>query len=218
MTRGVIFDVDGTLLDSNDAHADAWVQALADRGHAVDFARIRPLVGMGGDKLLPVAAHIAEQSPEGRAVSERRAEIFRTRLPELRPFPKAVELVHRLRHDGLRVVVASSASKEDLGALLDQAGVREWIEDETSKDDAPRSKPDPDIVRAALERLGMAADDAVMIGDTPYDVAAATAIGLRTIALRCGGHWSDGDLAGAAAIYDDPSDLLRNLATSPIAH
>jgi HAD superfamily hydrolase (TIGR01509 family) len=217
MTRGVIFDVDGTLLDSNDAHAHAWVEALAERGHRVDFDRVRRLIGKGGDKLLPEVAGIPEDSPEGRAVSERRGEIFRTRyLPRLQAFPKVVELVHRLRHDGLHVTVASSASEKDLAALLDQAHVREWIEDTTSKDDAANSKPDPDIVHAALDRLRMPPDEAVMVGDTPYDVEAAAKAGVRAIALRSGGYWSDEDFKGATAVYDDPADLLRNLGSSPV--
>jgi HAD superfamily hydrolase (TIGR01509 family) len=217
MTRGVIFDVDGTLLDSNDAHAHAWVEALGEHGHRVDFDRVRPLIGMGGDKLLPTVAGIEEDSPEGRAVSRRRGEIFRTRyLPDLQAFPRVVELVHRLRHDGLHVAVASSASAEDLAALLDKAHVREWIEDTTSKDDAASSKPDPDIVHAALDRLRVPPDEAVMVGDTPYDVEAAAKAGVRAIALRSGGHWSDEDFTGAAAVYDDPADLLRNLTSSPV--
>ena len=217
MTRGVIFDVDGTLLDSNDAHAHAWVEALAERGHRVDFDRVRRLIGKGGDKLLPEVAGIPEDSPEGRAVSERRGEIFRIRyLPGLQAFPKVVELVHRLRHDGLHVTVASSASEKDLAALLDQAHVREWIEDTTSKDDAANSKPDPDIVHAALDRLRVPPDEAVMVGDTPYDVEAAAKAGVRAIALRSGGYWSDEDFKGATAVYDDPADLLRNLGSSPV--
>jgi phosphoglycolate phosphatase-like HAD superfamily hydrolase len=218
MARGVIFDVDGTLIDSNDGHAHAWVDALCEYGHRVPFARIRPLIGMGGDKLMPEVIGVAEDSPEGKAISGRRAGIFRSlQLPDVRPFPKARELVERLERDGLKVTVASSASKEDLVALLDKAGLRHLAEDGASKDDAARSKPDPDIVHAALARLGLPPAEVVMVGDTPYDVEAAKRAGIGAIAVRCGGHWTDADFAGAAAIYDGPADLLAHLDDSPIA-
>jgi HAD superfamily hydrolase (TIGR01509 family) len=218
MARGVIFDVDGTLIDSNDAHARAWVDALAEYGHRVDFARVRPLIGMGGDKLLPEVIGVAEDTPEGEAISERRADVFRSRhLPDLRAFPKARELVERLERDGTAVTIASSATKEDLVALLDKAGLRSLADCAASKDDAERSKPDPDIVHAALARLGLRPDDVVMVGDTPYDVEAAQRAGLRAIAFRCGGGWSDADFDGATAIYDGPADLLARLDESPLA-
>jgi HAD superfamily hydrolase (TIGR01509 family) len=218
MARGVIFDVDGTLIDSNDAHAHAWVDALCEYGHQVDFARIRPLIGMGGDKLLPEVIGVADDTPEGKAISGRRADIFRARhLSELRPFPKVRELVERLERDGRKVTVASSATKDDLVALLDKAGLRHLADDSASKDDAERSKPDPDIVHAALGRLGLPPAEVVMVGDTPYDVEAAKRAGIRAIAFRCGGGWTDADFTGAAAIYDGPADLLAHLDESPIA-
>jgi len=218
MARGVIFDVDGTLIDSNDAHAHAWVDALCEYGHDVDFARIRPLIGMGGDKLLPEVIGVTEDSPEGKAISGRRGDVFRLRhLSELRPFPKARELIERLERDGRKVTVASSASKDDLVALLDKAGLDHLADYAASKDDAERSKPDPDIVHAALGRLGLPPADVVMVGDTPYDVEAATRAGIRAIAFRCGGGWTDADFAGSAAIYDGPADLLAYLDESPIA-
>lgn len=217
MALGVIFDVDGTLLDSNDAHARSWVEALGEHGYAVELERVRPLIGMGGDKVLPELTGLAEDSPEGRAISTRRGEIFRTRyLPSLRAFPKVRDLIARLEEDGEAIAVASSASEDDLAALLDKAGLRHLVDDAASKDDAERSKPDPDIVQAALDRLDLPPELVVMVGDTPYDVEAATRAGVRTIALRSGGCWTDADFAGAAAIYDDPADLLAHLDESPI--
>ncbi len=214
--RGVILDVDGTLVDSNDAHADAWMDALAEIGRHADRVRVRALIGMGGDKLLPQVTGIPEDSPEGRAISDRRGEIFRTRyLPTVRPFPKAHELVSELERLGFRIVVASSASEDDLGALLDKAGLRHLLHEATSKDDAGRSKPDPDVVAAALGELGLPAEEAMMLGDTPWDVEAAARAQVRTIALRSGG-WSDADLADAAAVYDDAADLLAHLDESPL--
>jgi HAD superfamily hydrolase (TIGR01549 family) len=214
--RGIILDVDGTLVDSNDAHARAWVEALAEHGFEVPFARIRRLIGMGGDKLLPEAAGIEEASPQGRKISKRRQELFRAELPSLRAFPGVKDLLLRMRQQGLALVVASSAKKDELGALLKLCGADEVIEDKTSSDDAERSKPDPDIIQAALENLDLPPEVVLMLGDTPYDIEAARRAAIKVIAFRCGG-WQDTDLAGALAIYDDPADLLAHFESSPIA-
>jgi len=215
MYRAVIFDVDGTLVDSNDAHAHAWVQALAERGRRVAFSRVRPLIGMGSDKLLPKAAGLAADSPEGQTIVDRRREIFlRDWLPRLQPTHGARELLEWLRDDRLKLYVASSANADELQPLLRVAGADKMMESTTSSDDAERSKPDPDIVKAAIERAGCSTDEIIMIGDTPYDVEAAARAGISIIALRSGG-WPDGDLHGAAAVYDDPADLLDHYDLSP---
>lgn len=214
--RGVLLDVDGTLVDSNDAHARAWVDAFAEGGHAVAFARVRPLIGMGGDQLLPRVLGIAKDTPEGKWLSDRWAAIFEERyLPAVRAFPGTRALVQRLRDRGLRPIAASSAKAEHLDALLAIAEVRDLLPETTSADDAERSKPAPDIIRAALDKLGLPAAAAALLGDTPYDIAAARQAGVRTIALRCGG-WGDRELAGALAIYDDPADLLARYDDSPL--
>src|SRR5438477_2554005 len=173
MYRAVIFDVDGTLVDSNDAHANAWVLALAERGRPVELSRVRPLIGMGGDKLLLQVAGIAADSPEGQAIDSRRREIFQSDfLPHLKPTRGATNLLEWLRDDRLTLVVASSASNPELHDLLRVAGAEKLMESTTSSDDVSRSKPDPDIVKAALERTGCPPADVIMIGDTPYDVEA----------------------------------------------
>lgn len=214
---GVIFDVDGTLVDSNDAHARAWTEALQESGQSVPFDRVRALIGMGGDKLLPAAAGLSADSAEGKAVSERRAAIFRARhLPHLRAFDGARDLVRALKDRGFRLAVASSAEERDLRPLLAIAGAEDLLDARASGDDVARSKPDPDIVRAALGKLGSSAAEAIMVGDTPYDVEAARRAGVDCIGLRCGG-WSDRDLAGAVAVYDGPRDLLSRIESSPIA-
>jgi HAD superfamily hydrolase (TIGR01509 family) len=207
LASGVLLDVDGTLLDSNDAHARSWVEVF--RRHALDigFERVRPLIGEGGDKLLPQLTAIDAESAEGKALSEERRELFlREYLPALRPTRGARALVERLKAAGLRVVIATSSNGKELGALLRQAGVADHIERATSSDDGA-SKPDPDIVAAALAEGRLAPQEAVMVGDTPYDIAAARRAGVKTIALRCGGWWDDAALAGAVAIYDDPASL-----------
>lgn len=214
--RGIILDIDGTLVDSNDAHAKAWVEALAEHHIHVAFEQVRPLIGMGGDKLLPKVANVSEDTPLGKAIGERRGEIFKTRyLPHIKAFPSTRELLLRVRDDGLKLAVASSAKEEELKPLLKIAGIEDLIEEKTSSDDADHSKPDPDIVKAALDSTGLAADEALMLGDTPYDIESASRAGVKVIAFRSGG-WDDAHLAGALAIYDDPADLLAHYDESPI--
>lgn len=205
--EAVLFDVDGTLIDSNDAHAEAWTRALGEHGVGAVFADVRPLIGMGGDKLLPRVAGIADSSSLGRAITARKKEIFDELLPGLRPTPGARALVEQLRGRRVQLVIATSADDTEMRAILERAGVADLFAERTSKDDAEASKPDPDIVEAALKKSGAAATSTVMIGDTPYDIEAAARAGVRTVALRCGGYWTDDTLAGAAAIVDDPQAL-----------
>jgi HAD superfamily hydrolase (TIGR01509 family) len=214
--EGVIFDVDGTLVDSNDAHARAWVEAFAEAGHPVPFERVRRLIGMGGDQLLPEAAGLSAEAEPGRSIAKRRGEVFEQKfLPQLRPLPGARELVARLRHDGYRLGVASSAQPAELEPLLKLAGVEDLLRERTSAGDVEESKPEPDIVLAALRKLRLGPSAAVMIGDTPYDVEAARRAGVALIAFRSGG-WSDPDLRGALAVYDGPADLLARIESSPL--
>jgi HAD superfamily hydrolase (TIGR01509 family) len=214
--RGVILDVDGTLVDSNDAHAKAWVEAMAEYGYHVPYEKVRPLIGMGGDKVLPETIGIQKDSPLGKKISQRRAEIFKERyLPTVRAFPKARELLQRMRESGLKLAVASSAQPDELEALLNIVGASDLIEVKSSSKDAQGSKPDPDIVQVTLQRLGFPPDQVIMLGDTPYDIEAARKIGVGTIALRSGG-WPDHELRGALAIYDDTADLLAHYDSSPL--
>lgn len=213
----VILDVDGTLVDSNDAHAHAWVDAFAEAGVTVPFEAVRRAIGMGGDKLMPAVSSLTEESQKGKRISARRGEIFKERyLPAVHAFPGTRELVSRLRADGFQLTVASSAKEDELGPLLERAGVADLIEAATSSDDAEESKPEPDIVHAALEKSGAAAPRTFMLGDTPYDIESARAAGVAVIALECGG-WSARELEGAVAIYRDPADLLAHYDESPFA-
>jgi HAD superfamily hydrolase (TIGR01509 family) len=215
---GVILDVDGTLVDSNRLHAQAWFDAFQeanlDGGTVADIQR---LIGMGSDKLLPEAVGVDAETSAGRRLSERRGELFKQLyLPTVRPLPGAQALVEALRDRGLRLAVASSAQPGELTGLLAIASVG-WLRDEaTSGDEVEASKPDPDIVHAALRELDLPAERVAFIGDTPYDVEAGVRAGVTVIGVRSGG-WDDAGLRGAAAVYRDPEDLLRRLESSPLA-
>lgn len=216
--QGVIFDVDGTLVLSNDAHADAWVGAFAEHGYDVPFERVRPLIGMGGDKLLPtVVPGLSDQAGVGKAIAERRKQIFKERYAAaLRAAPGSRDLVQHLRECGIKLAIASSAKEDELKLLLEAAQVDGLIETATTSSDADESKPAPDIVGVALDKIGLAPDEVLLVGDTPYDIESAGGCGVGVIAVRCGG-FSDDQLAGARAIYDDPADLLAHYGESPLA-
>jgi HAD superfamily hydrolase (TIGR01509 family) len=216
MVRAVLFDVDGTLVDSNDAHAKAWVKAFAEFDVDVDPHTVRRCIGMGGDKLMPAVSGITEDSKTGSKIAERRGEIFTAEfLPTIKPFRDADRLVAAVKERGLTAVAASSAKKNELKALLKIAGAAWLMDAATSSDDAEESKPDPDIIVAALRRARATAAEAVMIGDTPYDVEAAKRAGVRAIAFRSGG-WKDDELRGAIAIYDGSWELVARIDESPI--
>jgi len=213
----VILDVDGTLVDSNDAHAHAWVEAFAEHGIAVPFEKVRRAIGMGGDKLMPFVAGISEDSDQGERIGERRGAIFRkTYLPAIRPFPRVRELLERFRADELTLAVASSAKDDELTALLEVAGVADLLPARTSSDDADRSKPDPDIVHAALAQAKCEKDRTIMLGDTPYDLEAASRAGIAFVGLECGG-WSRDDFRGAVEVYASPAHLLERYEYSVFA-
>ena len=216
--KGVLIDIDGTLLDSNDAHTRAWITVLQPTHPDVTYEQVRSLIGKGGDKLLSETVGIDDESDAGKALGDARRALFKNEmLPTLRPTRGARDLLQRLRDDGLLLVVATSAGGSELEGLLQQAGVEDLIHEATTSSDSEHSKPDPDIIQAALKKAGLEADEVVMIGDTPYDIESSSKAGVRTIALRCGGHWRDDDFAGAAAIYDDPAALLDGLDGSPLA-
>ena len=176
--KAVLFDVDGTLVDSNDAHATAWVRAFNEHGVKVDPIEVRRSIGMGGDKLMPRVSGIEEESELGEKIAARRGEIFKQELlPGLQRFPDADRLVAEISRRGLTSVAASSAREDELQELLDIAGAASLMDASTSSDDADQSKPAPDIVHAALQRAQVDPTQAVMIGDTPYDIAAARRAG-----------------------------------------
>lgn len=216
--RAVLIDIDGTLIDSNDAHARAWADILRDNGWPdITWQQVKPLIGMGGDKLLPELVGLDAESPKGRKLSKERSEHFlRAYLPGIQPFPKVRELMEAFRARGLLRIIATSAGENELDALLDRAGVADLITRETTKDDAGgKSKPDPNVIHAALAKAHAGPDEAIMLGDTPYDILAARGAGVETIAVRSGG-WGDSELTGAVAIYADAAELLSRIEDSPL--
>jgi phosphoglycolate phosphatase-like HAD superfamily hydrolase len=220
MVKAVIFDIDGTLIDSVDLHAAAWREALRHFGHDLPFEKIRAQIGKGGDLLMAALLPEEEVRRRGKEIEEYRLELFkREYLPRVRPFPGVRELFERIGADGKRIALASSAKKEELERYERIAGIEDMVDAKTSSDDAEKSKPYPDIFEAALDHLaGIRAVDAIAVGDTPYDAQAAGKAGLRTIGLLCGG-WPEPELreAGCIAIYRDPSDLLNHYERSPLA-
>jgi len=215
----VIFDVDGTLVDTVDMHADAWQRALRDFGKEVTFEDVRAQIGKGSDKLMPVFVSEAELEEIGEQLEKRRGEIYKIEhLPRVEAFPKVRELFERILKDGLQVALASSAPEDELTHYKEVADIGDLIDAATSADDAEESKPEPDIFAAAVKNLkGVRAEDCVVVGDTPYDVIAARKIGIRTIGVLSGG-FPESSLRdeGAVEIYEDPADLLGNYERSLI--
>jgi HAD superfamily hydrolase (TIGR01509 family) len=218
--KAVIFDIDGTLVNSVDLHARAWQEAFAHFGKQFAFEKIRYQIGKGGDQLLPVFLSESEIEEFGDELTEYRGELFkREYLPRVAAFPSVRELFERVRRDGKRIALASSAKKDELSAYKRIANVEDLVEDEASADDAEKSKPHPDIFEAALEQLGdVKPSEAVAVGDTPYDAEAAGKAGIRTVGLLAGG-FPEEDLraAGCVRIYKDAAHLLANYESSPLA-
>lgn len=217
--RAVIFDVDGTLIDSVDAHARAWQEVLERHGIHAPFEKVRSQIGKGGDQLMPVFLPADVIESQGKAIEKERLELFKSKyMNSICPFPRVRELFERVKAEGLKVALATSAKGEELENYAKIAGIDDLIEVATTSDDAERSKPHPDIFEAAVSKLeGVEAAEAVVLGDTPYDAEAAGKAGVRTVGLLCGG-FPEADLraAGCVAIYRDPADLLARFDGSPL--
>jgi HAD superfamily hydrolase (TIGR01549 family) len=220
MIKAVIFDIDGTLVDSVDLHARAWQETFKHFGKEFPFDQVRHQIGKGGDQLMPVFFSKEELAEKGSAMEKYRAELFqREYLPRVRAFNSVRELFMKIKDEGFRLALASSAKQDELKTYKKIADIEDLVEEETSSDDADKSKPHPDIFEAALERLGdVKASEAVVVGDTPYDAQAAGKISLRTIGVLCGG-FPEAELkaAGCIQIYKDPADLLARYDETIIA-
>ncbi|MBT2535518.1 HAD family hydrolase [Arthrobacter sp. ISL-69] len=215
--RGVLFDVDGTLVDSSYLHTIAWWQAFRHFGLDVPMASIHRSVGMGGDKLVDRLLPAGRDRTRDASIMAAHGAVFSTFWPALRAFDGARDLLAQCYEGGFAVALASSAREEDLAALRATLHADSYIHTATSANDAKESKPDPDILVAALEGAGVLAEDVVYVGDAVWDVYAAARLGIPTIGLTCGGT-SAGELleAGAVEVYENPRDLLANLRDSAI--
>jgi HAD superfamily hydrolase (TIGR01549 family) len=218
--RAVIFDVDGTLIDSVDLHARAWQETFRHFGREIPFAEIRGQIGKGGDQLMPVFLPEDEVERCGKEIEEHRKGLYKAKyLVQARPFPEVRSLFECVRRAGQRIVLASSGKPEEIEHYQELASIADLVEAVTTSDDAERSKPYPDIFQAALARLApLKPEEAIVVGDTPYDAEAAVKGGLRPIGVLCGG-FPEVDLraAGCVAIYAGPEDLLRRYEESPLA-
>jgi HAD superfamily hydrolase (TIGR01509 family) len=218
--EAVIFDIDGTLLDSVDLHAAAWVEAFRHFGVETDPAVVRRQIGKGGDQLMPVFLPEARVAREGKTIEGFRSDLFaRAYLPRVKPFPGVRALFERIRAEGLTIALASSGKESEVAHYQEILGIGDLVAVATNSDEADRSKPHPDIFEAALAKLApIAPAAALVVGDTPYDAEAAGKAGLGTIGVLCGG-FPEADLraTGCIAIYRDPQDLLDGFAASPLA-
>jgi HAD superfamily hydrolase (TIGR01509 family) len=209
MIGAILFDVDGTLIDSNDLHAVAWEETFRHFGVDVPLDSIRGQIGKGGDNLIPALLPPELVEEKQQEIEDFRSELFKTcYLPRVTPFPGVRELFERLYSDNIRIVLASSAKAEEVAYHLNVIGAADLVFATTSADEVEHSKPCPDIFAAALAKVApLTAAQVLVVGDTPYDIAAANKIGIRAIAVRSG-DFPEEELKDAAAIYQGPADLL----------
>jgi HAD superfamily hydrolase (TIGR01509 family) len=212
--RAFIFDIDGTLVDSNELHVESWDRAFRHFGKTFPKEKLRAQIGKGSDQYLPEFLSQEEIERFGKELDEYRSEVFKKEYrPRVRPFPKVRELFQRIR-DQKRIVLATSGKKDDTKYYIELLKIDDLIDGCTSADDADRSKPAPDIFTAALKKVNVSPGEVITIGDTRFDIEAAVKAGLSTIALTCGG--TDESVlreAGAIAVFRDPAHLLAECDT-----
>lgn len=213
----LLFDIDGTLVDSNDFHVTAWREVLSQAGHDLPRELIHGQIGKGGDNLLPSLLPDLSEEEQGRIADQHGPRYQEHYLHQVRPFPSARDLLARGKEEGFIVALATSANPEELDHYVELLDARDLVDLTTSKGDVEATKPAPDIFTAAVKKAGVAPEQAMVIGDTPYDVLAAKRAGVAAIGLLSGG-FSEDDLraAGAVEVYQDAGDLLAQWDSSPI--
>jgi HAD superfamily hydrolase (TIGR01509 family) len=209
----VLFDVDGTLVDTNWFHTVSWWRAFRDVGEEVSMSRIHPLIGMGSDQL--VERLIGRDSEEA---TEAHSKYYKPFKDEITAFPKAADLLKEVANRGARVVLATSSNSEDVDRLQEAVGAGDVVDHVISKGDVEKSKPAPDIFEAALEQMDLDPRHTIVVGDTAWDVRAAKKLGLKTVAVLTGGATREQlEDEGAIAVYEDVAELLDQLHDSPLA-
>jgi phosphoglycolate phosphatase-like HAD superfamily hydrolase len=216
--KAIFFDIDGTLVDSNEFHVMAWEEAFRDGGFLIDKAAIRGQIGKGADQLIPsLFPDMAEG--EQKAIAKRHGEIFRPRyLKQVKPFPHATDLIEMVHAKGTKAILASSAEKAEVEYYVELLKIGAMLTGTVSKDDVANSKPAGDIFAAALAQVfPMAASETLAIGDTPYDVESALRSDIKTIGVRSGGFSGESLAeAGAPYIYASVKELFDNFDRSPL--
>jgi HAD superfamily hydrolase (TIGR01509 family) len=215
----LLSDIDGTLVDSNALHAEAWRRAFEHFGIEVGMDEAWRQIGKGGDQLIPVfVAESGRERLEPQIKTFRKEVFHRDYMPRVVAFAQARELLQRAKTNGHKIVLATSADKADIAIYKRIVGMDDLVEEEAGSSDAKVSKPEPDIFVAALRKAGADAEHAIALGDTPYDARAAGALGIPVIGLTCGG-WRRRDLldAGCAEVYQDPADLLLHYERSALS-
>ncbi len=216
--RAVLFDVDGTLVDSTYLHTVSWWQAFRRAGEDVPMAHIHRAIGMGADNLVP---HVLGRDVDDEALSslaDAHDAVYATHWPALRAFAGVRDLVRHCHEAGLTTVLASSAGSDEVAVIRELLDIDQWLDHSTSSDDGDQSKPAPDLVQIALEKAGVDAADAVFVGDAVPDVEACKRAGVRCITLTCGGT-SEAELreAGAVEVHADAAALLKTFDSSALA-
>jgi len=219
VARAVLFDIDGTLIDSVDLHAQAWQKALARFGKEVAYEAIRSQIGKGGDQLLPEFLEEDELERFGEDLEEYRSSLYQRQfLPWAKPFRHARELLARLKQSGELVGLASSCKRTELGYYLRLVGGASLVDAVSVADDVERSKPFPDVFQVCLEKLGLEPSEAVAVGDSPFDAESAARAGLGMVGVLSGGFPEHAlEAAGCIAVYQDVGELLERLQSSPLA-
>jgi len=216
MVKGVLLDIDGTLVASNEIHTHAWKDAFQKFGYEIPFDKIRPLIGMGADNLLPtLIPNLNQEEDLGKKVTEERKKILIGKYSsKLEPTKGARELIWRLKKLSFKLIVATSASEDELQVLLQAADVDDLLNHFTTASDVENSKPAPDIISVALNKIALPPEEVIMLGDTPYDIESATKCNVPVIAFRSGG-FPEEKLKNALMIFDDPADLLAHFEQTP---
>ena len=212
MIKAVIFDIDGTLIDSVNEHGESWVRTFEKFGKNVSIEETRKLIGMGSDQFLGDYFSKKEVQEKKKEIDEYRSKLFaKEYMPKVKPFPKVRDLFLKLKENGIKFVLASSATEEEVGKYEEIANIKDLVEKKTSTDDAEKSKPEPDIFLVAYDKLdNIEKQNVVVIGDTPYDAIAAKKAGLKCFGVLTGG-WTKEKLieSGCVEVFDDVTSIYE---------